>query len=95
MINPNYTLDQIYRDAGVYANEIIAGTTTIADIVATLPSEERPHWEQILKVATRVAWVKACKAVHAKYAALLEAATDQAALDAVDIDNIAYPEYPL
>ncbi len=95
MINSNYTLDQIYRDAGLYANEIIAGTSTVDEIIATLPAEEQAHWEQILKVATRVAWVKACKAVHAEYAAILEAATDQAALDAVDLENIPYPRYPL
>ena len=95
MIDTNYTLDRIYRDAGAYANEIISGTNTVSNIVASFPAEEQPHWEQILKVATRVAWVKACKAVHAEYTALLEAAQDRAALDAVDIDNIAYPEYPL
>ena len=56
MINSTYTADSLHKTASDYAQKILQGTTTIDEIVASKPDEEKIHWEQGLKSAVRTAW---------------------------------------
>jgi len=64
LINPSYTSDEIYKKCGMYANRLLDKQTTLDEILNTFSEVERKHWEQLIKIAVRVAWVQRVKDVY-------------------------------
>jgi len=94
MINSSYTADQLYKQAGTYANEILDGTKTLNDIVSTLPQQEQPHWEQIIKSAARIAWLKRVKDVYWSVYNEITSKTSKTDLEQIDLNSIVFPKFP-
>ena len=67
MINSSYNSDQLYKLCGNFANEILDGMKTFEEILSTVPEIERFHWEQLIKVSVRTAWLQRVKYQYYQY----------------------------
>jgi len=87
LINPKYTSDEIYKKCGMYANQLLDKQTTLNEVLNAFPEAERKHWEQLIKVAVRVAWVQRVKDVYR------QAKKKILAGEFVDVNNLGFPEW--
>lgn len=83
--NSSYTSDQIYRSAYQSALNIIAGSSDLQTEVSGYPASEQQAWEQLIKIALRVAFVQEVKKEYYAKKAQIEKARKESTLSAVDL----------
>ncbi len=91
--NSNYTADSIYKSAYQSALNILSGTSDLQTEVANYPTAEQQAWEQLIKIALRVAFVQEVKKEYYIKKAQIEQAQSEADLNAVDMTfTTPYPQ---
>ncbi len=91
--NSTYTADSIYKSAYQSALNILSGTSDLPTEVANYPTAEQQAWEQLIKIALRVAFVQEVKKEYYAKKAQIEQATTEADLNAVDMTfTTPYPQ---
>ncbi len=91
--NSTYTADSIYKSAYQSALNILNGTSDLPTEVSNYPTAEEQAWEQLIKIALRVAFVQEVKKEYYAKKAQIEQATSEADLNAVDMTfTTPYPQ---
>ena len=91
--NSTYTADSIYKSAYQSALNILNGASDLPTEVANYPTAEQQAWEQLIKIALRVAFVQEVKKEYYAKKAQIEQATSEADLNAVDMTfTTPYPQ---
>ena len=91
--NSGYTADSIYKSTYQSALNILNGASDLQTEVASYPTAEQQAWEQLIKIALRVAFVQEVKKEYYAKKAQIEQATSEADLNAVDMTfTTPYPQ---
>ena len=89
--NPNYTTDSIYKSVYQSANNILSGTSDLATEISNYPQAEQKAWEQLIKIALRVAFVQKVKEEYWTLRGQIESATTESELEAIQIQFTTPP----
>ena len=93
--NSTYTADSIYKSAYQSALNILSGSgaSDLQTELSRYPQGEQKAWEELIKLALRVAFVQEVKKEYYAKKAQIEQATTEADLNAVDMTfTTPYPQ---
>jgi len=91
--NDTYTSDSIYKQAYQSALNILNGTSDLQTEVSNFPQAEQPAWEQLIKIALRVAFVQQVKEQYRQLKQQIEQATTLRELEGIRIEiNVRFYE---
>ncbi len=91
--NSTYTADSIYRSAYESALNTINGASDLQTELSRYPQGEQKAWEELIKLALRVAFVQEVKKEYYAKKAQIEQAQSEADLEAVDMTfTTPYPQ---
>lgn len=89
------TLDQLYVEVADNVNKLRSGQSTLQDLLASYPEDERYYWEQLVKAGLRKAWVVSCTYVFNSFKQKIESATTLDELRKLQANFPQLPEFPL